>query len=182
MQFNCSILRFISSNLSLVFKFSKPSSSLFVHFFLQVLSLDSIFLIHLLQYIKLMGFSGKSLFSSSCFIFSILLSNSCFHLLSLVVFKPIILSFFLLLQQDIFFSRLINVFEQIYSCLVFSLPLSISHFELSFSLLSNLFINCPFKSCFIVRRLLIICLKLNNFFSSLNLSSLFKINHSLFSG
>ena len=104
-----SVLLLIMINLFLIFKFSKLSGSLFVHLLLQILSLNPIFFVHLLQNIHLMILSGRSFSSSSCFKFSILLSNSRFNLFSLIFFKPVHFSLLCLFQKDILLSRLIYI-------------------------------------------------------------------------
>lgn len=179
-QFNCCILSFVSCNFPLVFKLSQSRCSLLVHFLLQVLSLHSVFFVHLLQDIKLMCLASKGLLSSSCFVFCILLGNCSFHLCSLIILEPVGFALFLLLQKNIFLARLIHILQQIDTSLIFSLPLGIPHFVLSVRLFCNFFVNCLFESCLIVRVLFIVLLQFQDLSSSLSLFSFFKIDQSLF--
>jgi hypothetical protein len=175
------ILLFIDIDLSLVFEFCKLSCSLLVHLFLKVSSLDSIFLIHLLQNIHLMTLSIGGFFSRSSIKLSVLLSNGSFNLMLLISYKPLFLLFILLFQEDIFFTRLIHIFKEVDSGLLFSRPLGFSHFILSFSFLLNEFVNKFFVSSLIILSLFIVLLKLDNFLSSLGSLCLFDIFKSLFS-
>ena len=104
-----SVLLLIMINLFLIFKFSKLSGSLFIHLLLQILSLNSIFFVHLLQNIDLVILPSSCFSSGSCFKFSILLCNSRFNLFSLIFSKPVRFSLLCLFQKDILLSRLIYI-------------------------------------------------------------------------
>jgi len=168
-----SILLFIEIDFSLILQLSKLGSSFLVHFFLQECSLDPIFLVHLFQQIELMRLSSSSFFGGSCLKFSILLSNSSFNLLFLVILLPISFCLLLLFEQYVFLSILVDILEEIDSGLVLSLPLSIPHFELSFGLLLNDFINHLLIGHFVFSTLLIVALKIEDFLSSCSFLSFF---------
>jgi hypothetical protein len=176
-----SILLFIDSNFSLVLQFCKLSCSLLVHFFLKVCSLDSIFFIHLLQNIHLMILSISGFLSCSSSELSILLSNGGFNLMFLVCYKPLFLLFICLLKKNILFTGLIDVFKEIDSGLLFSCPLSFSHFILSFSFLLNKFVHKFLVSSLVVLCLFVVLLKFHDFLSSLSSLCLLDIFKSLFS-
>lgn len=173
LQFNSGVLGFVCCNFPLVLQLGQSCGSLFVHFFLKILSLHSILFVHLFQDVELVGLSGKGLFCCSRFEFCILLRNGGFHLLFLIIDKPVSLSFLLLLEQYILFSWLVDIFEQVDSGLVFSLPLSISHFELSLGFLGYFFIHSFFESRMFVCWLFVVLLKFLNFISSLHFFGFF---------
>ena len=178
---HCCILLFIDIDFSLVLQFCKLSCSLLIHLFLKESSLDSIFFIHLLQNIHLMTLSIGCFFCSSCFKFSILLSDGSFNLMLLICYKPLFLLFILLLEKNIFFTGLIDVFKEVDSSLLFSRPLSLSHFILSFSFLLNKFINKFLVSSLVIFGLFVVLLKFHNFLSSLSSFCFLNIFKSLFS-
>jgi len=160
------ILLLIEIDFSLILQLSKLGSSFFVHFFLEEGSLDPILLVHLLQKIKLMGLSGSSLLSFSCLKLSILLCDSSFNLVFLVLLLPFGFTLLILFEQYVFFSSLVDILEQIDPSLVLSLPLSISHFELSLGFLLDNFINHLFVVGFVVFTLFVVDLEVNDFLSS----------------
>ena len=176
-----SILLFIDVNFSLVLQFCKFSCSLLVHFFLEICSLDSIFFIHLLQNIHLMTLSISGFFRCSSSELSILLSNGSFNLMFLICYKPLFLLFILLLKENIFFTGLIDIFKEVDSGLLFSRPLSLSHFILSLSFLLNKFINKFLVSSLVIFGLFVVLLKFHNFLSSLSSFCFLNIFKSLFS-
>ena len=140
-QFDCSILSFVGCNFPLVFEFGKACRSLFVHLLLQVLSLNSVFLVHLLQDVQLVRLASQCLLRCSRLVLCILLRNCCLHLLPLVVLEPVGLALHLLLEEDVFLARLVHVLKQVNPSLVLTLPLCIAHLVLSISFLLNFFIN-----------------------------------------
>ena len=161
------ILCLIEIDFSLILQLSKLSSSFFVHFFLKESSLDPVLLVHLLQQIQLMSLSSSCLLGFSGLILSILLGNSSFNLIFVVVLLPIGFPLHLLFEQYVFFSSLVDIFEQINSSLVLSCPLCISHFELSLSFLFDNFVNHRFIFSFVIFALSVVDLEVNNFLSSL---------------
>lgn len=144
-----SVLFLVLIDFSLILQLGQLSSSLFVHFFLKVSSLDSVLLVHLLQNIHLVILSICLFLRSSSLELSVLLSNGSFNLILLILFEPFHFFLLLLLQKDVLFSRLINVFQQVNPGLLFSLPLGLSHFVLSLCLLLDELIN-EFFICFFI--------------------------------
>ena len=144
-----SVLFLVLIDFSLILQLGQLSSSLFVHFFLKVSSLDSVLLVHLLQNIHLVILSICLFLCSSSLELSVLLSNGSFNLILLILFEPFHFFLLLLLQKDVLFSRLINVFQQVNPGLLFSLPLGFSHLVLSLCLLLDELIN-QFFICFFI--------------------------------
>ena len=144
-----SVLFLVLIDFSLILQLGQLSSSLFVHFFLKVSSLDSVLLVHLLQNIHLVILSICLFLCSSSLELSVLLSNGSFNLILLILFEPFHFFLLLLLQKDVLFSRLINVFQQVNPGLLFSLPLGLSHLVLSLCLLLDELIN-QFFICFFI--------------------------------
>tara|TARA_B110000503_G_C7081519_1_gene385373 strand:+ start:145 stop:408 length:264 start_codon:yes stop_codon:yes gene_type:complete len=62
---------------------------------------------------------------------------------------------------------LIDVLQEVDSGLILSLPLGLSHFELSLGFLLHELVNQLFIGSFISLRLLVVLLKLNNFLAAL---------------
>ena len=153
--------------LSLVLQLGKFGCSLLVHFLLEISSLKSIFLIDLFEDINLVVLSAERLLCCSSLKFFILSGYCSFNLLSLVFFDPLHLFFPLLFQENVLLARFVDVFKQVYSSLLLSLPLSFTHLVLSLSLPLNELIDQFLIGLLIMLSCLIIFLQLNNFFSAL---------------
>lgn len=149
-QGNLLILFFVGLNLSLVLEFGKTSRPLLIHFLLQVLPLHSVLLIHLLQDVELVSLASKCFFGRPRFVLGILLGDCCLHLIQLVFLEPVGLALLLLLEQYVFLTGLVNVFQQVYPGLVLTLPLRVPHFILSFSLFGHFFFDKFFEGCLVI--------------------------------
>lgn len=141
LQFDCSILSFVSSNLPLVLELGQSRRPLLVHLLLQVLSLHSVLLVHLLQDVQLVRLPRQCLLGRPRLELSVLLRNGRLHLLPLVVLEPVAFALHLLLEKDVLFTRLVDVLEQVDSGLVLSLPLRIPHFVLSIGFFGNFLVH-----------------------------------------
>jgi len=126
-----------------------------------------------------MSLSSSCLLGFSGLILSILLGNSSFNLIFVVVLLPIGFPLHLLFEQYVFFSSLVDIFEQINSSLVLSCPLCISHFELSLSFLFDNFVNHRFIFSFVIFALSVVDLEVNNFLSSFSSKSIMAYSLSI---
>lgn len=152
------ILVFISLDFSLILHFSKFGGLLLLHFLSQCFSLPVILVGHLLQDAHLVTFSCSCFLSGSSLKFSILLGDRGFNFRFFFSSEPLHFLLFGLLEKDILLSGLVDIFEQVDSSLLLSLPLSFSHFVLSFGLLLNKFVNKLLISVFVALSFLVVLL------------------------
>lgn len=122
----------------------------------------------------LLGRSGLEL--------GILLGDGSDDLLLLIRLEPVHFLLASLLEEDVLLSRLVHILQEVDSCLFFSLPLSFSHFVLSFGFLLDELIDELFIRCFIGLRLLVVLLKLNDFLAALGSLCFLDVLEGLLSG
>ena len=102
------------------------------------------------------------------------------HILAFVLFHPLSLTLKLLLQFDVLLAGLVDVLEQVYSCLVLSVPLLLPLVPLLRVLLSHKFIDHGFVGVLVLLSLQREFLNLNRLPSVLHLFFVFScLNASL---
>ena len=144
--------------------------------------MNSILFVHLLQNIGLVNLSRTGLLGSSSLELSILLSDSGFDLVLLVVLQPVMLSLVLLLEENILLTRLVHILQQVDSGLFFALPLGLPHLVLSFSFLLHELVHKLLVSGLVGGLGFVVILELSHLISSLGLLGLFDLGESLFTG
>ena len=126
-----------------------------------------------------MALSVSGLLGSSGLELGILLSDGGLNLLLLILLEPVHFLLAGLLEEDVLLSRLIDVLQEVDSGLLFSLPLGLSHFILSFGFLLHELVNQFFIRSFISLRLLVVLLKLNDFLAALGSLSFLNVLQGL---
>ena len=128
-----------------------------------------------------MALSVSGLLGSSGLELGILLSDGGLNLLLLILLEPVHFLLAGLLEEDVLLSRLIDVLQEVDSGLLFSLPLGLSHFVLSFGLLLDELINKLLVGFLVGSSLLIVLLELDDLLSSLLLFGILDGGEGLFS-
>ena len=168
-------------DLPLILELGQFSSTLFVHFLLQIGSLLSIPLVHLLQDIHLMILTSGSLLSSSSLKFNLLSLNGRVKLLLFVFLQPLVLPLLLVPEQYVLLSGDVDILKEIDSGLFFTIPLGLSHLVLSLSLFIDKLLNLFLQSILVSFSLLIMFLEFDGLVSLGHSFSFLEVSHSLLS-
>ena len=119
-------------NASLVLDFSEFRSALLVHAILQVASHRAVTLAYLAKHVRLVSLLVEGLLESALFVRLVLTFDVSIDLPFVVLLEPIGLFLHSLLQQDVLFTVLVHVLEQVDTGLVLTTPLLLTSVPLLF--------------------------------------------------
>ena len=131
---------------SLVLELRQLCRPLFVHNFLQLSSHSAVSLANLAQHVGLMHLLRKTCLNHLLFVGPILALNFGLHILTFVLFHPILLLPLLFLKLYVLLPILVDVLEQVDASLILAIPLSLPLLPLFGVFFWNKFVNHSFIS------------------------------------
>ena len=147
----------------LVLQLSELSGSLFIHNLLKFPAHCSVAFSNLTEYVRIVHLLCKTSFNHLLFISSVLSFNFSFHILTLILLLPFFILFFLLFKFNVLLPVLVDIFHQVYACLVFAIPLFFTLFPLFSIFFFDKFVNHLLIGIFVSLNLGSIFLKFNSF-------------------
>lgn len=170
------VLVFVGLDLPLVLHLSQSGGLLLLHFGGQHFSLPVVLVGHLLQDAHLVALACSCFLGGSGLEFGILLGDRGFNFSLFFRPEPLELLLLGLLEQDVLFSGLVDILEQVDSGLLLSLPLGLPHFVLSLGLLLHELIDELLVGILVTLSLLVVLLQLDDFLSPLQLLGLLNLS------